>query len=49
MIFSDATLHEMVERHPRTTDGLLSISGVGQHKLTHYGDDFLKVLNNYDA
>ena len=49
MIFSDATLHEMVERHPRTTDDLLSISGVGQHKLTHYGDDFLKVLNNYDA
>lgn len=49
LIFSDATLHEMVERHPRTTDDLLSISGVGQHKLANYGDDFLQVLNDYEG
>lgn len=47
LIFSDATLHEMVERHPKTMEDLLAISGVGQHKLTHYGKDFLKVLNEY--
>ncbi len=47
LIFSDATLHEMVERHPKTTQDLLEISGVGQHKLTHYGEDFLRVLNEY--
>lgn len=46
LIFSDATLHEMVEHHPRTTEELLDISGVGQHKLTHYGKAFLEVLNN---
>lgn len=48
LIFSDATLHEMVERHPKTTEQLLAVSGVGQHKLTHYGSEFLKVLNEYE-
>jgi ATP-dependent DNA helicase RecQ len=44
MIFSDATLHEMAERQPKTLQQLLDISGVGQHKLTHYGEQFLEVL-----
>jgi ATP-dependent DNA helicase RecQ len=49
MIFSDATLHEMVEIKPTTKAQLLNVSGVGQHKLTHYGDDFLKVLNEFES
>lgn len=44
MIFSDATLHDMVRRKPRTLPQLLDVSGVGQHKLTHYGASFLKAL-----
>jgi ATP-dependent DNA helicase RecQ len=44
MIFSDMTLHEMVEKMPRTLQQLLDVSGVGQHKLEHYGQFFLDVL-----
>lgn len=47
MIFSDATLHAMVEAKPKTASQLLNVSGVGQHKLTHYGDHFLKVINEF--
>lgn len=44
MIFSDATLHEMVRLKPRTLEKMLEVSGVGQHKLTHYGARFLHVI-----
>ncbi len=44
MIFSDLTLHEMVHIRPRTMEELLTVSGVGQHKLTHYGEPFLQAL-----
>lgn len=47
MIFSDATLHEMVQLIPRNEKELLSVSGVGQHKLQQYGQDFLNVLNEF--
>jgi ATP-dependent DNA helicase RecQ len=44
MIFSDATLHEMARLKPKNTDDLLKVSGVGQHKLAHYGSQFLEAL-----
>lgn len=44
MIFSDTTLHEMVRLKPQNHEQLLAVSGVGQHKLTHYGHHFLKAL-----
>lgn len=47
MIFSDATLHEMTELKPHTEEELLAVSGVGQHKLLHYGHHFLKALNEF--
>jgi ATP-dependent DNA helicase RecQ len=47
MIFSDATLHAMAEAKPRNTEQLLAVSGVGQHKLTHYGSQFLQALQEY--
>lgn len=47
MIFSDTTLHEMVREKPQTMEDLLNISGVGQHKLNHYGMYFLKALRDY--
>jgi len=47
MIFSDATLHAMTQEKPENMEQLLAVSGVGQHKLTHYGTYFLKVLNEY--
>ena len=44
MIFSDTTLHEMVRLKPKNLEQLLAVSGVGQHKLTHYGHYFLNAL-----
>ena len=45
MIFSDMTLHEMVHIKPRTLEELLTVSGVGQHKLAHYGEHFLNAIS----
>lgn len=44
LIFSDATLHEMARIQPKTRDQLLTVPGVGQHKLQHYGAYFLELL-----
>ncbi len=44
MIFSDMTLHDMVRVNPQSLDELLTVSGVGQHKLTHYGQYFLDAI-----
>ena len=44
IVFSDATLIAMAEQHPRTTDELLAIPGVGPRKLAAYGDAFLALL-----
>ena len=46
VIFSDATLVDMCQKHPYTTKELLSVSGVGQVKLERYGKQFLQLLCN---
>ncbi len=48
MIFSDATLQAMAEAKPQNTEQLLAVPGVGQHKLAHYGSDFLQALNEFN-
>jgi len=47
MIFSDATLQAMAAQKPCNHEELLAVSGVGQHKLAHYGNHFLDALNKY--
>ncbi|MCC2625309.1 MAG: helicase RecQ [Burkholderiales bacterium] len=50
IVFSDATLKEMAEKCPHTSQQMLSISGVGQYKLVQYGQQFLDFfldLNNF--
>ncbi|MBK0382201.1 DNA helicase RecQ [Pedobacter sp. SD-b] len=49
VIFSDATLDEMVREKPSTAEELLSISGVGEHKLFKYGDAFLNVIQGFSS
>ncbi len=44
MVFSDATLRDMIRVKPTTLDQMLDVSGVGQHKLTQYGQRFLEAL-----
>lgn len=45
MIFSDATLADMIRLTPRTLDELRAVSGIGQHKLTHYGKAILETID----
>jgi ATP-dependent DNA helicase RecQ len=44
VIFSDATLRDMVARKPQSRSELLEVSGVGPTKLESYGEAFLEVL-----
>lgn len=47
VVFSDATLLEMVQFHPTTHSELLSINGVGHIKLEKYGQAFLAIINEF--
>ena len=47
VIFSDATLREMSARKPTDSDRLLSVSGVGQHKLQRYGQAFIEAIRDH--
>ncbi|WP_035383604.1 DNA helicase RecQ [Ferriphaselus sp. R-1] len=44
VIFHDSTLLEILNRRPQSLTELGQISGIGQAKLSRYGDDFLRVL-----
>jgi len=46
IIFSDATLTEMVERAPTNHHQFAQLSGVGERKLELYADEFLAVIAN---
>ena len=47
IIFSDATLSEMVDRAPLNHQQFANISGVGERKLDLYADDFLSVITRF--
>lgn len=47
VIFSDKTLVEMSVYYPQVQESLLTMSGVGQVKLRHYGDVFLSEIRTY--
>ncbi len=44
VIFHDSTLREMVEQRPHTLEDFARLSGVGERKLSRYGDEFLEVI-----
>lgn len=46
MIFSDASLHDMIKKKPNTWDAFLDVSGVGQAKREQYGQAFLAVIRD---
>lgn len=48
MIFHDATLHQMAATKPTDLAAMRTIKGVGESKLAHYGQAFLKVLGGMD-
>jgi ATP-dependent DNA helicase RecQ len=47
VIFHDSTLLDMHNRRPATLDEMAQVSGIGQAKLTRYGDEFLRVLKEF--
>ncbi|MGF1493039.1 MAG: DNA helicase RecQ [Microcoleaceae cyanobacterium] len=47
MVFPDSSLKLMAQLRPQTVDDFLSISGVGQHKLERYGEQFLEAIRQY--
>jgi len=49
VIFHDATLMAMLEAKPTNRQQLALISGVGDHKLELYGDQFLAVINQFSS
>ena len=49
VIFSDATLHDMVEQRPTTEAGLLQVRGVGRVKAERYGRAFLAVIASQEG
>ena len=47
MIFSNATLQDMCRKMPDSQDEFLDVSGVGQTKLSKYGDVFIDAIRSY--
>ena len=48
IVFSDASLREMVAYLPKNSVEFLKINGVGKEKLKRYGARFLEVIGNQD-
>ncbi|HET8981498.1 MAG TPA: UvrD-helicase domain-containing protein [Pedococcus sp.] len=48
VVFTDLTLQAIAEARPADTRSLLRINGVGQTKLTKYGDDVLALVGGSD-
>ena len=46
MVFSDATLREMVQSKPLSMDEFLNITGVGEKKAARYGMAFLRSIED---
>ena len=44
MVFSDRTLAELSARRPASRAALLAVPGIGQAKLSQYGDEVLNLL-----
>ena len=49
MVFGDAALADMARRRPCTREEFLQVSGVGEHKLNLYGDQFLSEIRDFVA
>lgn len=47
VIFSDKSLQDMCTRMPTNLTEMLSVKGVGEQKLTKYGQRFLDVIQDY--
>ncbi|MBU1171979.1 MAG: DNA helicase RecQ [Proteobacteria bacterium] len=44
VIFHESTLVELAEKRPQTPSALMGISGIGQQKITSYGDAIMDII-----
>lgn len=49
VIFGDKSLHDMCLFLPKSMDDLLMVYGVGKSKQEKYGEDFLRVIKEYQV
>ena len=49
MVCGDKTLRDIVEKMPRSLDGLRRIYGLGEATINKFGDEILEVLDSADA
>jgi len=47
IVFSDATLSELARIQPQSSRNMLSISGIGDTKLSRYGQAFLEIIQQH--
>ncbi|MGE8056508.1 DNA helicase RecQ [Bacillus mycoides] len=47
VIFSDQTLKDMCAKMPQSESGLLTVKGIGEHKLVKYGSQFLQAVQHF--
>jgi ATP-dependent DNA helicase RecQ len=47
VVFNDATLIDMAQKHPRDRTAFAQVQGVGKAKLERYADAFLEVLRGH--
>ena len=48
VVFSDKTLKELCEKRPKTASAFLTINGVGENKLTKYGNAFMEAIIRWE-
>lgn len=48
IVFGDKALHEMALHRPKTNEAFLNISGVGEKKLSQFGEIFMSAIRGYD-
>lgn len=46
LVFSDATLRDMVEKRPKNDEEFMEVKGVGNQKLERYGKAFINVIKD---
>ncbi|MCM1086653.1 MAG: HRDC domain-containing protein [Muribaculaceae bacterium] len=47
-IFNDAQMEDLLDKMPRTKEGLLKVSGFGEVKTGKYGEDIIGILQGAD-
>lgn len=47
LVFNDATLADLIDKMPTDDLELLAVSGIGQQKLSSYGDEILAIIDEH--